>query len=140
MFHHFYHVFSAFAQLNDTDKTLCEAYFEPLTLTKNEVVEEENRVPKHLYFINKGFMRLFYYDDNGDEVTTLIASPRRFITSFLDLINERKAMTNVQCVTDCEVLRMERSQIVKLIEQSENFKKFSIIIFFVSLRTCHIKI
>jgi len=129
MLTYFYKVFGAFAQLNAEDEKLCEAYFEPLQFTKNEIVQEENKIPKHLYFLNKGFMRLFYYDDNGDEVTTLIASPNRFITSFLEFIHEKKAKFNLECITDCEVLRIERSQLVKLIEESENFKKFSLVIF-----------
>ena len=74
-------------------------------------------------------MRLFYYDENGDEVTTLICSPRSFITPFLSSINENKAKENTECTTECEVLRISKPRMASLIDQSEHFKKFSLIIF-----------
>jgi CRP/FNR family transcriptional regulator, anaerobic regulatory protein len=139
MLKQFYEVFGAFAQLNVEDKNSCEAVFLPHDFAKNTILEEENKTPKHLYFINKGFMRLFYYDDHGDEVTTLIAPPNRFITPFLDFINEKKSNLNLVCITDCEVLKVERSQLVSLIEKSENFKKISIIIFEQAIATTQIR-
>lgn len=129
MLDHFYKAFGAFAQLTAEDKKLCASFLEPFAFSKNDILEEENKVPKHLYFLSDGFMRLFYFDDNGNEATTLIASPGRFITSFLDFIHEKKSAVNLQCVTDGEALRIERSRLVSLIDQSENFKKFSLVIF-----------
>ena len=115
--------------LNQADKELCSQFFEPLFFTKNTVLEEQDKIPQYLYFINSGFMRLFYYDDNGDEATTYIRSNDGFIAPFLSLINERKAKENVECVTDCNVLRILRANLLELIDRSENFKKFSLIIF-----------
>ena len=91
----FLNLFDSYVQLTDSDKEFSKQYFELKLLPQNSVVEEENKIPKHLYFITAGFMRLFYYDDNGDEITTLIASPNRFITSFLDFIHEKKSKENI---------------------------------------------
>ncbi len=118
-----------FVQLNESDKTFCEPYFEPKSFLKNSIVEEENKTPKHLYLIAQGFMRLFYYDDNGDEITTMIASPNWFITPFLDFIHEKTTKENLECITDIECYRIERSKLVELIDKNESFKKFSLIIF-----------
>jgi CRP-like cAMP-binding protein len=96
---------------------------------KNSIVEEENRVPKHLYFISKGFMRLFYYDNNGDEITTLIVPPNRFVTSFTNFIHEVKSNENLECITNCELYKIERIKLVELIDKNENFKKLSLEIF-----------
>ena len=74
-----------------TDIELCKTYFEPYKVSKNTVVEERDKIPQYLYFIVSGYMRLFYYDDNGDEVTNHISSPDNFIASFLSLINETKS-------------------------------------------------
>lgn len=129
MFHFFFESLKPYVQLTDHDKLLCEAKFEPHRFVKNTTIEEENKTPKHLYYINKGFMRLYYFDENGDEVTTLISGKGQFITSFLDFINQKKTNLNLECITDCEVLRIERKALVSLIDASDNFKQFSIIIF-----------
>jgi CRP/FNR family transcriptional regulator, anaerobic regulatory protein len=115
--------------LTETDVELCKTYFEHYSVSKNTIVEESDKIPQHLYFIVSGYMRLFYYDDNGDEVTNHISSPNNFIASFLSLINEKKSAENVECITDCTLLRITRHNMVTLIDRSENFKKFSLIIF-----------
>ncbi|MBC7888487.1 MAG: Crp/Fnr family transcriptional regulator [Ferruginibacter sp.] len=115
--------------LNAADRALCESYFELVNVSRNSIVEEQDKTPQYLYFINTGFMRLFYYDDGGDEITTFLASPNGFIASFLSLIHEKPAPENVECITDCELLRIIRPNLIALIEQSENFKKFSLVIF-----------
>lgn len=135
----FLSLFDSYVKLSDSDMEFCRKYFELASLPKNSIVEEENRVPKHLYFITNGFMRLFYYDDNGDEITTLIASPNRFITSFLNFIHEKKSNENLECITDCEFYRIERSKLIELIDKNENFKKFSLVIFEQAIATTQIR-
>lgn len=135
----FLHLFDSYVQLTKSDMKFCKQYFELKVLSKNSIVEEENKIPKHLYFITKGFMRLFYYDESGDEVTTLIASPNRFITSFLNFINEKKSNENLECITDCEFYRIERSKLAEVIEKNENFKKFSLVIFEQAMGTTQLR-
>ena len=69
------------------------------------------------------------YDDNGDEITTQLSSPESFITSFLSYINQKKATDNLECITDCDLLRISRPKMLELIAASETFKNFSLIIF-----------
>jgi CRP/FNR family transcriptional regulator, anaerobic regulatory protein len=125
----FIKAFEQYVQLSESDITLYSQYFQLKSIAKNTVLEEEQKVPKHLYFILSGFMRLFYYDDNGDEVTTLIASPNTFVTSFLEFVNEKGSNSSLECVTDCTLYQIERSKLWELITTNENFKKFSLVIF-----------
>ena len=132
-------LFDSYVKLTDSDIEFCKPFFELCSVPKNSIVEEENRVPKHLYFIIKGFMRLFYYDSNGDEITTHIVSPNQFITSFTNFIHETKSNENLECVTNCELYKIERSKLVYLIEKNETFKKLSLVIFEQSVATTQIR-
>ena len=122
-------IFGEQVQVTETDLSLCEVYFKADASSKNTILEEENKIPENLYFITKGYMRLFYYDTNGDEVTTLIASPNSCITSFLDFIHQKKSDLNLECITDCEYFKIERSKLAELIDKNEIFKHFSLKIF-----------
>ncbi|WP_118972965.1 Crp/Fnr family transcriptional regulator [Taibaiella koreensis] len=115
--------------LSDTDRELCEQYFEPVLFPKNRVIEEEGKIPKYLYFIVVGFVRLFHYNDKGDEITTHINCPPGFITSYSNFINQAKSNENVECVTECELLRITKKDLDLLTQQSAAFKDFSISIF-----------
>ena len=119
--------------LTDFDKSLCIKLFEPVLFQKNRVIEEENKTPKYLYFIMSGFVRLFHYNNKGDEVTTHINCPPGFITSYFNFINQTKSNENLECITACELLRITKTDLDLLTQQSTAFKDFSIRIFQQSL-------
>jgi CRP-like cAMP-binding protein len=110
-----------------------ETAFEPVLFPKNRIIEEAGAVPKYLYFVVAGFVRLFYYDEQGNEVTSHINCPPGFITSYFSFVQQTKAQDNVECVTECELLRISKASLDELFEQSEHLKNFSIAIFQESL-------
>jgi CRP-like cAMP-binding protein len=114
---------------DDDDRRACYESFEAVTYSRHSIVEFQGKKPKYLYFIIEGFMRLFRHDDQGDEVTTYLTSSGNFIASFLNFAHEEPSTENIACITDCELLRVDRSTLVSLIERRENFKKFSVTIF-----------
>jgi CRP/FNR family transcriptional regulator, anaerobic regulatory protein len=116
-------------QLTKADEEQIAKYFEPIAVIKNSTLQEEQKIPTHLYFVNKGYLRLFYYNDEGDEVTTLVASPNWFVTPFLQFIHQQPSTENLECITDCELLIADRHKLMELIETNENFKKYSLLIF-----------
>lgn len=119
--------------LTDKDTDLCKQYFEPALFPKNHVIEEEGKIPKYLYFVLSGFVRLFHYNDKGDEVTTHINCPPGFITSYFSFINQTKTNENLECITECELLRITKEHLDLLTQQSSAFKDFSILVFQQSL-------
>jgi CRP-like cAMP-binding protein len=92
-------------------------------------LEEQDKIPQYLYFINSGFMRLFYYDENEEEQTTFLCSQSGFITSFSSFVNQIKATENVECITECELLRISYIDAKQLVDKSEFFKNLFLSIF-----------
>lgn len=127
------HLISQTAMTSNTDKALCEQYFESVQFSKNQVIEEEGKIPGYLYFVVSGFVRLFHYNDNGDEITTHINCPPGFITSYGNFINQAKSAENLECITDCELLRITKTNLDLLTQNSTAFKDFSISVFQQSL-------
>ncbi|WP_259014419.1 Crp/Fnr family transcriptional regulator [Emticicia fluvialis] len=119
--------------LTDTDRQLCLQYFEPVPYARNTVLEEQGKIPGHLYFVVSGFVRLYHYNDKGDEVTTHINCPPGFITSYAHFINQTIASDTLECITACELLRITKKGLDHLIDQSRAFRDFSIQVFQQSL-------
>lgn len=115
--------------ITDKDAELCTEYFEPVIFPKNRIIEDEGKIPQYLYFVVSGYMRLFQYNDNGDEITSHINCPPGFITSYFNFINQTKATENVECITECELLRITKSNLDLITSKSEAFKDFSIWVF-----------
>lgn len=104
-------------------------YFEPVIFSKNEIIEEAGRVPDYLYYIVSGYLRLFYTDENGNEITTHINCPPGFFTSYSDFINSTVSENNVASITDCELLRISKENLDRLVNESQAMKDFSISVF-----------
>lgn len=119
--------------LSDTERNWCMHYFEWVDYPKNSLIEEEGKVPGYLYFVVSGFVRLFHYNDKGDEVTTHINCPPGFITSYTHFVNQSKSDENLVCTTDCQLLRITKANLDFLIQQSTAFKDFSFWVFQQSL-------
>jgi CRP-like cAMP-binding protein len=115
--------------ISESDIKLCKDYFEPIIFPKNRIIEEEGKIPQYLYFVVSGYMRLFHYNDNGDEITSHINCPPGFITSYINFINQTKATENVECITECELLKITKSNLDIITSRSVAFKDFSIWVF-----------
>jgi len=122
-------IISQKVSLTEADIDLCKARFEPVLLPKNRIVEQSGYIPQYLYFVVKGFMRIFHYNESGDEVTTHINCPPGFLTSYFHFINQTKSDESVECITECELLRITKPNLDWLTSQSAAFKDFSIQIF-----------
>ncbi len=116
-------------ELSQRDIELCKQYFELISVQKNTILEKQDDVPLSIFFIDEGYVRLFYHDESGNEITTLLSAPGQFITHFLSFINRVKSPENVAAVTNCNLLKISVDNLKKLIDESDNFKKFSLIIF-----------
>lgn len=104
-------------------------YFEPVAFSKNTIIEEAGSVPQYLYYIVSGYLRLFYTEENGNEVTTHINCPPGFFTSYSDFINSTVSENTIESVTDSELLRISKENLDHLISQSQAMKDFSISVF-----------
>ncbi len=115
------------------DRDLCKTYFTEVTFPKNTIIEDAGKIPRYLYFIVSGFVRLFHHHENGDEITTHINCPPGFITSYSAFINQVKSHDALQCITGCDLLRISKPDLELLTHQSAVFKDFSIRVFQQSL-------
>lgn len=115
--------------ISEKDAENCVKYFEPVKFPKHKIIEDEGKIPQYLYFVVSGYLRLFHYNDNGDEITSHINCPPGFITSYFNFINQTKSTENVECITECELLRITKNNLDLLTSESEAFKDFSIWVF-----------
>ncbi|WP_299184947.1 Crp/Fnr family transcriptional regulator [uncultured Aquimarina sp.] len=93
------------------DQDLCRKYFKPFSATKGEIIESSGKVPRYHNFIVSGFMRNFYSNELGQEIITDINDGPRFFTSYNHFMHRTPSNENLQCITDCELLRIKRDDV-----------------------------
>ena len=65
-------------------------YFKYFELPKNTLYEKQGEIPQYQNYILSGFMRKFYTDTDGNEITVEINSEPRFIASYMSLMEKNQ--------------------------------------------------
>lgn len=133
MHHQLLQLITQTVAISGREKDLVRQYFDQVLCSKNSILEESGRIPKFLYFVESGFVRLFHYSNKGEEVTTHINCPPGFITSYSNFISQSVSDENLECVTDCVLLRIAKADLDLLMRESPGFMDFSILVFQQSL-------
>ncbi|SDN04535.1 Crp/Fnr family transcriptional regulator [Siphonobacter aquaeclarae] len=116
------------------DRLRCEKYFEPVSVGRNTVLEAAGKVPKHLYFIGSGYLRLWHVDERGEEITTHLNCPPGFFTSYSAFMDGAPAPDTVTSVTPCELLCITRANLQRFFDESAAMKAFGFHVFQEAIR------
>lgn len=81
---------------------------------KREMLLESGQVAGHVWFIRKGYVRFFYYDASGSEVTSDFVFAPGFITAFRSFISQKPSIVAVQAMEDMEAIGWNRERLYAL--------------------------
>lgn len=125
----FYDYINAIITLPESDKELIKKTFEPVFLKKGTMLETAGSIPLYHNFIVSGHLRNFHLNEDQEEITTDLNNGPRFFTSYFHFMNQTVSHENLQCITDCKILRIHRKDVEKSAEESITQKQYTIILF-----------
>jgi CRP-like cAMP-binding protein len=73
-----------------------------------------------MYFINSGYLRTYYVKD-GLEITNHINCPLGFMTAFGSYISGTASYEYLECITDCDLLRIKKEKLDALFQHSQKW-------------------
>lgn len=106
----------------DLNKILQE--FRIRKVASKELLVQEGKVCKELFFINSGMIRTFVNHD-GDEVTTWVALAGTIETSAQSFLKQIPSTLNLQAIQDCDLLVMNRERYYDLLNTNASFNAFA---------------
>ncbi len=113
LFEIFFNYVRVLIEIPKSDQEYCHQLFQAVFVKKDTIIETEGSLHKYHNFIVSGHMRNFHHNQEGKEITTDINDGPRFFTSYYHFIHQTVSNENLQCVTDCELLRISREDIEK---------------------------
>lgn len=116
-------------ELPEHDKISCRETFHPLSVPKDTLLETAGKVPLYHNFIVSGYMRKYYINEKGEEVTNDLNDGPRFFTSYLHFINQTPSNEYLHCITDCQLLRISKPDADRTAETSFTQKDYTIRLF-----------
>jgi len=88
-----------------------------LKYKKGEIIVRGGETPKGVYFLRKGFTRLFNVSAKGEELTKIIYKPGD-IFPFIWAINETPNDYFLEAMTSTNLCRAPRSEFIKFLENN----------------------
>ncbi|MDF2189699.1 Crp/Fnr family transcriptional regulator [Paraflavitalea sp. CAU 1676] len=132
MQHYYDALFSYITQIIEIpehDRAQCRQTFKPLRVAKDTLLDEAGKIPTYHNFIVSGYMRKYYVNDKGEEVTVDLNNGPRFFTSYYSFVKQTIAEEYIQCITDCEILRITKADADSSAKTSYTQKDFTIKLF-----------
>lgn len=120
---------SLIIDIPEHDRVQCRNTFKPLWVARDTMLEVAGKVPVNHNFIVSGFMRKFYINDKGEEVTVDLNNGPRFFTSYFPFVNQTISNEYLQCITDCELLRITKTDADSTSKTSITQKDYTIRLF-----------
>ncbi len=113
-----------YGKISEKEKAMIKIYFEPLNIKKKTNLIKKNSICNKLFFVNKGLLRSFYIDHNGNEFTRRIAWENGFLTN-MDSFRKNGIDNNetIECIENAEILQITKKDLDQLLSVSENLAK-----------------
>lgn len=120
---------SRIIDIPEHDRAQCRNTFQLMWVAKDTMLEAAGKVPVYHNFIVSGFMRKFYINDKGEEVTVDLNNGPRFFTSYYHFMRQTVSDEYLYCITDCELLRITHADAESSAKTSITQKDYTIKLF-----------
>ena len=84
-----------------------------VTFSKGQNIVNIDERCDNLYFIEKGFLRGYYFDEDK-EITNWFAQESEFATCFYSFISKKSSVEIIQALEDCILIQLPYSSLQKL--------------------------
>jgi CRP-like cAMP-binding protein len=109
----FLNILNDVSPLSDTSKLLLSEYIQVKKVRKKDFLLNYGETCKHIYFINEGFLRIFYYK-NSKDITEWFAKEKHFCFSISSYFEEIPSKLIIEALEDSEILAISKVGFEKL--------------------------
>ncbi|MCW3162342.1 Crp/Fnr family transcriptional regulator [Chryseobacterium oryctis] len=100
--------------------SLCSVHYEVKKIPKNQFILQYGEVCRHIYFVEKGLLKMYSIDKNGKEHIIQFAPESWLISDRSSLYFNEKSVYYIETVEDSEVILLQSDFISKLIGEFPN--------------------
>jgi len=104
-------------KLTTDEKHRVDEAFKSVKIKKGDLWIKEGKVCNQVAFLQNGKLRVFYNDDNGNEVTCYFVTPDNFISSFTSFLTNTPTTENISAIEDSELMILSKSEIESLSDE-----------------------
>lgn len=87
-------------------------------LKSRELLLEFNQKDSNLYFVKKGYVRLFVVDKNGEQINLGFGHENSLITCFQAFIEGKPSLISIEAILDTELVAIAKDELMPLIQSN----------------------
>jgi len=110
--------------LTDEEFAYVLSHFIAVNRRKHQFIVQENEFVSKEFWVIKGCLKSYFFDDTGKEHILQFAMENWWVTDYDAFTNQEKAKISVDCLEDCELLYItyeNREKLAKELHQMERF-------------------
>jgi CRP-like cAMP-binding protein len=111
-FKNIHKVISTYIEMSDEEWVHYSSMLQVKEIKKKSIILSEGNICKEVFFINKGLLRIFFVDNNGEEKTFHFALENTFATDYKSFLKEIPSNYSIQAMEDTQVLVMSLDMIL----------------------------
>src|SRR6476620_5885375 len=108
-------------KLSDKDRTKLIPLFEPLEVKKNKHLFQSGNIAKYVYFIDKGCLRQYYINNNGEERTIYFKVEDGWCSELVSFLNNKPTELNLQALEDSKLQIINQKNWIYAVTQIQSF-------------------
>jgi CRP-like cAMP-binding protein len=99
-------------------------HFQYKTIRKNGYLLQEGKISNDYLFLEKGFMRAYAYDTEGNDITTNFYPPNQVVFEVSSFFHRTASKENIQALTDCNGWCLTYQELNRLFHEVHEFREF----------------
>ena len=108
-------------KVSDKDCTRLIQLFEPLEVKKNEHLFRSGEIARHVYFIDKGCLRQYYINNNGEERTIYFKVEDGWCSELVSFLDNKPTELNLQALEDSKLQIINQKNWIYAVTQIQSF-------------------
>jgi CRP-like cAMP-binding protein len=110
--------------LHTSEFETLKSFFIPKKVRKRQYILNAGDVCQYITFVEKGLLRSFTVDDDGNEHVVQFAIEGWWISDVGSFVNEKDALYNIEALEDCELLHLSRQSMDELLTSLPIMERF----------------
>ena len=108
-------------KLDDKECAKLVPLFESLEVRKNEHLFQQGEIARWVYFIEKGCLRQYYINNNGEERTIYFKTEGGWASELVSFLDNKPTELNLQALEDCELQMINQKNWIYAVTQIHSF-------------------
>lgn len=113
MFSKYIDILNGVSPLSKESRIELSKYIHLKKVKKGDFLLNHGEICKHIYFVNKGFLRVFYFK-NGKNITEWFANEKQFCFSIISYFEEIPSKLVIEAIQNSEIILLSKEGLGKL--------------------------